>query len=162
MSKGSLRYANEDAMPEGMRRLLRAGAATKLAQVKRSQVVAPDPVALSWPQRHARHEAGVMNKTEARFAQQLEADKRAGDIAWYGFEAVKFRIAKRTWLTVDFLVKHANGEWAAIDVKGRKGNRYWAEEDAMIKLKVAAETFPMKFGVVWPLKGGGWGSEVIG
>lgn len=151
-SRRALRYATAADMPASMRALLPAEAA-----VKQSLTDAP-----AAPPRHARHEAGVMNKTEAAYDQQLALRKHAGEIAWYAFEKVKLRLAKATFLTIDFMVLLADGSLECHEVKGRKGDRYWVEEDAKIKLKVAAEMFPFRFLVVWPRKGGGWCSEVVG
>jgi hypothetical protein len=101
---------------------------------------------------------GIMNKTEARFEREVLAPaKERGEIAWYGFEAVKFRIAaNRCWLTIDFLVLYADGHFEAIDVKGA---RAIVEEDAKVKMKVAAASFPIRFRYAFPRPrklGGGW------
>ena len=104
-----------------------------------------------------------MNKTEAAYAQELALRQHAGEIAWYGFEKIKLRLAKATYLTVDFFVLLASGAIQCHEVKGRTGgDKFWAEEDARIKLKVAAEMFPFRFVVVWPKKGGGWHTADIG
>ncbi|MHB8406218.1 MAG: hypothetical protein ACYDCJ_12425 [Gammaproteobacteria bacterium] len=92
-----------------------------------------------------------MNKFEARYAQQLEARKRLGEIAWYSYEAVKLRLAQKTFLTVDFFVMLANGELEAHECKG------WIEDDAAVKLKVAAAMYPFRFFLVrHPNKATGW------
>lgn len=150
MAKGNaLRYKSAADMPEAMRRLME----------KQPQPAHPETTARP---RHARHEAGRMNKTEALYEQQLAFRKHAGEITWYAFEAIKLRLAKATFLTIDFAVKLPDGALQLHEVKGRKGDRYWAEEDAKIKLKVAAEMFPFQFFVVWPRQGGGWNQEAVG
>lgn len=107
--------------------------------------------------------SGEMNKTEARFEREhLAREKVAGTIAWYAFEAIKLRIAPRTFLTVDFFVLYADGSLECIDVKGAKAI---VEEDAKVKMKVAAATFPFRFKLAFPRPrklGGGWLIEEVG
>jgi hypothetical protein len=157
VSKGrrALRYSSEADMPEGMRRLLRPAQASSTPAVQ-----LPTPAAA--PARHARHTAGEMNNTERAYSQVLALRQAAGEILWFGFEKVKLRLAKATYLTVDFFVLVPGGI-ECHEVKGRtSGDKFWAEEDARIKLKVAAELFPFRFVVVWPKKGGGWHDATIG
>jgi hypothetical protein len=45
---------------------------------------------------------GTMNKTEAAYAGHLELQRRAGDVEWFKFEALKFRLADNTFYTPDF------------------------------------------------------------
>lgn len=164
--KRALRYASEREMPEGMRRLLNSTVPENSRQLQRTmpattQQEVPLAGVVARP-RYARHAAGEMNKTEAAYAQQLALRKNAGEIAWWGFESMKLRLAKATYLTVDFVVQLADGTLEMHEVKGRGvGGRFWAEEDARIKLKVAAEHFPFAFVVVWPRKGGGWDTHVV-
>lgn len=169
MSKGSLRYQSPEDMPIGMRRLVEAqsatakhsGAPTPMQQLSKAEAVKGGPFVQKT--RHVKHETGVMNKTEARYAQFLDARKADGSVTWWGFEVVKLRLAKRTWLTVDFLVQVADGSFELHEVKGRKGNRYFATEDGKLKAKFAAEQFPFwPFRIVWPAKAGGWDQELQG
>lgn len=103
-----------------------------------------------------------MNKTEARRADALEILKRAGEIADYRFEDVKLRLADNTFLTPDFLVIRADGGIELEDVKGRKGDRYYATEDARVKIKAAARLFPwFRFFTVWESKDGRWNREEV-
>lgn len=81
-----------------------------------------------------------MNKTEAKFARYLDDCKFSGDIRGYWFEAVKFRLADRTWYTPDFLVQFGDGSFYLVETKGT-----YVREDAWIKLKVAAEVMPFPF-----------------
>lgn len=159
MGKGSLRYSSEADMPEGMRRLLRAGANAIAAPGRQhgksmaSQIAKAETLL----QRHAAHRPGRMNKTEAAYDQHLRARHAAGEVKWWVFERMKLRLAANTFFTVDFLVQLASGALECHEVKGRKGERFWAEEDAKVKVKVAAELFPVfTFRIVWPAKGGGW------
>lgn len=111
--------------------------------------------------RGARRAQG-MNGTEAAYASRLELLRLAGKIRAYQFEAVKLRLALRTFLTPDFRVVMTSGAIAFHEVKGRKGKRYYCREDAMLKLKVAADRYrDCAFFVVWPDGRGGWNSERI-
>jgi len=99
-----------------------------------------------------------MNGTEARYATYLEERKASGEINWFAFEAVKLRLAPLTFYTPDFLVMLDDGTLEAHEVKG-----FW-QDDARVKIKVAAEIYPFRFIVVTvvPKKdGGGWKTEVL-
>ena len=99
---------------------------------------------------------GTMNKTEAAYASHLEARKQAGEVAWYKFEGLKFRLADNTFYTPDFAVMLAGGMVECHEVKG-----HWLD-DARIKIKVAASMYPFRFVAVMPVAkkhGGGWKFE---
>lgn len=99
---------------------------------------------------------GTMNKTEKEYADMLEAQKQAGDILWYTFEGMKFRLADNTFYTPDFIVLLSNNELEAHEVKG-----FWVD-DARVKIKVAASMYPLRFIAASkkPKKyGGGWAIE---
>ncbi len=96
-----------------------------------------------------------MNKTEAAYAGELELRQRAGEIVWYRFEAIKLRLAGKTFYTPDFVVIMANGEVQFHEVKG-----FW-RDDARVKIKVAAEQFPFRFIAIRKTKGG-WETEYFG
>lgn len=106
---------------------------------------------------------GVMNRTEAKFAEVLESRKLAGEIVHYRYEAVKVCVVpgvpgKRhaVWYTPDFLVLHTDGIVEMIDVKGGAG---W-EDTARVKIKAAADRFPEYAWVGYTLKKGGeWERE---
>jgi len=76
-----------------------------------------------------------MNRMEADYANRLEGLKQAGEILDYRFEAIKFRLADRTYYSPDFLVIFEDH----FEVHECKG--FW-EDDARVKIKVTAETFP--------------------
>jgi len=97
-----------------------------------------------------RLKTGEMNKTEAEYNAHLEALKAAGDIVWFKFEAVKLRLADKTFLTVDFAVMASSGELEMHEVKG------FMEDDANVKLKVAAAMYPFVFKLVRKAKEGRW------
>lgn len=105
---------------------------------------------------------GELNKTEAAYREHLEALKHAGSILWYRFEGIKLRLADNTFLTVDFSVLAADGHLEMHDVKGGRGVFM---DDAKVKMKVAADSYPFVFKVAFPRTkkaGGGWDVEVIG
>lgn len=95
-----------------------------------------------------------MNKTEAEYAAMLELRKRAGEIAWYAFESVKLRLADATFYSPDFTVMLANGALELHEVKG-----FW-QDDARVKIKVAAALFPFQFFAVTK-KRGAWEVEAF-
>lgn len=103
-----------------------------------------------------RLKTGEMNQLEAGYAASLEKRKQAGEILWYKFEGIKFRLADNTFYTPDFAVLLANSQLEAHEVKG-----FW-QDDAKVKIKVAAHTYPIRFIAVRPLPkkaGGGWQVE---
>lgn len=104
--------------------------------------------------RRPRSRTGEMNSLESRYQAQLEADRLAGLVLWYAFEAVEFRLADRTKYKVDFLVMLADFTIEIHEVKG-----HW-EDDARVKIKVAAEQFPFRFKAITRGRGG-WKVEVI-
>ncbi len=100
-----------------------------------------------------------MNKTEAAYAETLEARKLDGEILWYKFGCISLRIAasgkdvKGAWYKTDFIVMLASGQIELHEVKG-----FWTK-DATIRIKVAAEKFPFRFIAVMRRSkkdGGGW------
>ncbi|KVN17939.1 MULTISPECIES: hypothetical protein [unclassified Burkholderia] len=103
-----------------------------------------------------RLKAGAMNKTEQQYATFLEALRVAGMIAWYRFEGVKLRLADNTFYSPDFAVMRADGAMEMHEVKG-----HW-QDDARVKIKVAADMYPFRFLAVKPKAkrdGGGWQQE---
>ena len=95
-----------------------------------------------------------MNKWETEYAQILEGQKLKGIIKWYGFEAMRFRLATGAFFTPDFMVQNADGTMAAHEVKG------FPREAAILRYKVAAEQFPciqfLMFRKRKVKEGGGW------
>lgn len=103
-----------------------------------------------------RLKAGAMNKTEAAYAEYLEARLRAGEVAWFKFEGVKLRLADSTFYTPDFAVMLADGSMELHEVKG-----HW-QDDARVKIKVASSLYPFRFQAVRvkpKREGGGWDIE---
>lgn len=103
-----------------------------------------------------RLKVGAMNKTEQRYADHLEALRRAGAIQWFKFEGMKFRLADGTFYTPDFAVLRGDGFLECHEVKG-----HW-QDDARVKIKVAADLYPVRFLAVTERRksdGGGWQVE---
>jgi hypothetical protein len=86
--------------------------------------------------------AGHMNKTESQYAAHLELLKASGDVLWWKFEGLKFRLADKTFLTPDFVVMTRSGLIELHDVKG------FLMEDANVKMKVAASMYPFEFFII--------------
>ena len=82
---------------------------------------------------------GAMNKTESAYSNHLERLKQAGEVAWYKFEGVKLRLADSTFYSPDFAVMLVDGTLEIHEVKG-----FWTD-DARVKIKVAADMYPMRF-----------------
>lgn len=106
-----------------------------------------------------RMKAGTMNKTEAEYAQLLDARKYAGEVAWWKFEGLRLRLGDGCGYTPDFSVMLQDGMMECHEVKGAKAI---FRDDAKVKVKVAAQMYPFRFIVVYPIpkkKGGGWEVE---
>jgi hypothetical protein len=103
-----------------------------------------------------RLKTGEMNKTEASYAGHLEVQRGIGAVLWWKFEGIKLRLADNTFYTPDFAVMLADGTFEMHEVKG-----FW-EDDARVKIKVAASMFPLRFIGLMPIpkgQGGGWKVE---
>lgn len=96
-----------------------------------------------------------MNKTEARYAEHLRLLQIAGDVLWYRFEGLKFRLADNTFYTPDFAVMLADRSLEAHEIKG-----HW-REDARVKIKVAAEMYPIRFIAIKAGRKGTWEVETF-
>jgi hypothetical protein len=95
---------------------------------------------------------GTMNKTEARYADILKAREIAGEILWWKYECIKFKLADKCWFNVDFLVLTADGTLECHEVKGG-----FIMDDAAVKLKTAAAMYPLRFlKCVYKNKATGW------
>nr|BDD43631.1 hypothetical protein 11 [Dehalococcoidia bacterium] len=90
-----------------------------------------------------------MNLTEKAYSEHLERMKLAGEILDYGYEKLKFRLAKKTWYTPDFFVLYP----IHMEIHEVKG--YW-KDDARVKFKVAAELFPWAIWKAVTLEDGQW------
>lgn len=99
---------------------------------------------------------GEMNQLEARYSLYLEGLKRSEDILEYQFEPLKLRLADKTYYSPDFMVINKDSEIEIHEVKSTSKGKPFYEDDAIVKLKVAAEQFPFKFKMVWINKTLGW------
>lgn len=126
------------------------------AHNKRTADLVKKDVALKRVQALGRLKVGAMNKTEALYAAHLEMRKHTGDVAWFKFEGLKFRLADNTFYTPDFAVLLSSGELEAHEVKG-----HW-QDDARAKIKIAADMYPLRFIAIKAKakkESGGWAVE---
>ena len=111
-----------------------------------------------------RRQPGVMNSTEARYAEYLGSQKLAGDVFDFSFEPCKFRLADNTFYTPDFMVITSDYGIEFHEVKGSWKAPH--QDDAKVKIKVAAETFWqftfLSAAVVPKKHGGGWKITTFG
>ena len=85
-----------------------------------------------------------------------------GQIAWFAFEGITFKLADDTRYTPDFAVMNADGTMEMHEVKGSLD---YIQDDAKVKIKVANDMFPFRFFLVAPItkkRGGGWQTKEIG
>ena len=109
--------------------------------------------------RGVRRKPGEMNRLEEAMAEHLKMLVKSGEVLVWWFEGITVRLAKATRYTPDFLVMLPDGTLECWEVKG-----HW-EDDARVKIKVAAEHFPFTFKAFTPKPkrdGGGWNNEIIG
>jgi hypothetical protein len=109
------------------------------------------------PARYAlgRLKTGDMNRSEAKYAAELELRRQAGEVAWFKFEGVKLRLADGCFYSPDFAVMLSDGTLEMHEVKG-----FW-QDDARVKVKVAASLYPFRF-VALTHKRGIWQIEDFG
>lgn len=103
-----------------------------------------------------RMKAGERNNLEKAYELHLEALRQAGEIQWYKFEGMKFRLADNCFYTPDFCVLLANGEMEMHETKS-----IW-RDGAKEKIRIAAELYPFRFIAVYAKtkkEGGGFRSE---
>ena len=87
---------------------------------------------------------GRMNKTEAAYALWLDAGK---DFFWM-FEAIKLKLADKTYFTPDFVLFFNDKHIEFHEIKG------FERDDAIVKFKCAAEKFHrFRFKMVKRIKG---------
>jgi hypothetical protein len=134
----------------------------QLAEHRRRVGIAPIAPPFKLPSNQAgafalgRLPVGVMNKTEAAYDAHLLELERAGEVLWRKFEAVKLRLADNTFYTPDFAVLPRSCVLELHEVKG-----FW-QDDARVKIKVAAALYPFRFLAVTARSkknGGGWERE---
>jgi len=86
-----------------------------------------------------RLKTGEMNATERDYGAILSQRQNAGEVLWHKFEGLKLRLADKTFYTPDFAVMAADGVMECHEVKG-----HW-QDDARVKIKVAAALYPFRF-----------------
>jgi|SRR5581483_3168793 len=104
--------------------------------------------------RGVRRKPGEMNGLETDYANYLTGLQHAGQIISFYFEGIKLRLAPSTFYSPDFLVMMSDQSLEIHEVKG-----FW-EDDARVKIKVAAEKFPFKFKAIKKIKGQ-WIEEIF-
>lgn len=127
-------------------------------QARRARPAAPRAASAATPKHYAlgRLPVGAMNKSEAAYDAYLWTLRHAGEIIWHKFEGVKLRLADNTFYTCDFAVLPKSGLLEMHEVKG-----FW-QDDARVKIKVAASLYPFVFVAVTARakkRGGGWERE---
>ena len=87
--------------------------------------------------------AGQMNGQETAYSLYLNAMKATAIIIDWWWDVLSIRMADSTFYKPDFLVMRADGTLEIHEVKG------FMEDDAWVKLKVVAETYPFP---IWVIK----------
>lgn len=88
------------------------------------------------------------SKAEARYAELLERQRRAGQIESWRYEAITLRIGLGARYSPDFLVVTNDGRMRLVEVKGHM------KEAARVRLRVAVEMYPQfAWLLVWSKKG---------
>lgn len=110
--------------------------------------------------------AGAMNKTEQRYADRLAMQVMLGEVVWWKFGKVTFKIGDDCRFTPDFAVMLPDCTVEFIDTKGTKKGangkmKAWSEEDARVKIAAAAEQFPFVFKRAF-FANGEWVHEQVG
>lgn len=84
-----------------------------------------------------RNKPGQMNGTESKYAELLQVRKLAGEVILWHFESIKFKVAEQCLYIPDFAVWLADGTMEIVDTKGGI-----ISDDALVKIKAAAERYP--------------------
>lgn len=110
--------------------------------------VSPSTQYANLPPAKGMQPARKMNGLEKSYMERLDGMKHAGQILWYAYESVNLRIgANKCFYAPDFMVMMADGTIEMHETKG-----HW-EDDALVKIKVAAGMFPFKFRAFQKIKG---------
>jgi len=90
------------------------------------------------PSARADRPADGMNRLERGFRDAVLAPALArGQLLAYWREPLKFRLGGRCWFCPDFAAIEPDGRLVLVEVKGG-----WFRDDAKVKTKVAAATYP--------------------
>jgi hypothetical protein len=101
-----------------------------------------------------------MNRTEEGYSAHLLLRRQAGEVAWYGFEAMTLRLADQTRFTVDFAVLVPAGD-GAFRLEGHEVKGGFFREAARVRVRVAASEYPWISFVVVRLVRGRWTFEPV-
>lgn len=113
-----------------------------------------EQLGLTKPKRRHRHRKGEMNKWEARYGAEILSPRvTAGELIGYSYEAIKLRLADKTWYTPDYC---AWDEYERTEVHEVKG--HWESRDR-VRWKVAAEMYPNILFVAATIIKGQWEFE---
>jgi hypothetical protein len=118
--------------------------------MRKRSPAAPAPAAVSKTRK--------MNSWEQAFSYELKARQEAGELVWWAFEPLRFRLADGAWYKPDFGAVSVDGVLTLYEIKG-----HW-RESARVRIKVAADRHPFRFIALRKRKaaeGGGWDSEVF-
>lgn len=108
------------------------------------------PVGMDLPADPAEAPSGpkFKSKAEARYAELLERQRRAGQIESWRYEAITLRLADGCRYTPDFWVVLNDGKVRLTEIKGHM------REAARVRLRVAVEMYPQfAWLLVWAKKG---------
>ena len=102
--------------------------------------------------------AGAMNNTEARYElEELKRRQQCGDVVRWWFESFTFKLGPDLRYTPDFAVLLRDETLEFHEIKaGTKDGKPRCEDDARVKLIMAAETLPFAFKMCWWHKDYGW------
>jgi|SRR5215469_6931806 len=99
-----------------------------------------------------------MNRTETQFSEHLELRRQVGEILWWAYEGMSFKIGERCYYTPDFDVMLSTCELQIFDVKGtqtkqsKAGVFYetdYTEDDARVKMTACAALYPLPFYIAY-------------
>ena len=113
--------------------------------------------------RYARryHKKGEMNKTEEAYSQHLQNLLFEGHILEWKYEPETLKLGKDCRYTPDFRVVSKEEIIEFHEVKGRSKDKPYIEDDALVKIKTAAELHPYKFVICWKARAGNWEKREI-
>ena len=115
------------------------------------------PAPLPLAKAKVRQPRASMNGLESRYAKHLDLLVVTGKILGWGYQRIKLRLADNTQYIPDFDVLMADATLEFHEVKG-----HW-EDDARVKIKVAADGYPW-YGfraVTWAKEGRFWQVELF-
>jgi hypothetical protein len=130
------------------------------------QPVAPVPHPLT---AHGRPRVEKKNKTETAYEAHLNLRKITGEVIWFQFEGITFKLGPDCRYTPDFPIMLTDGTLEIHEIKGtekrkkQSGEGYSVprfEDDARAKIAVAASMFPFVFKVVFKVDGN-WVERVV-